>query len=66
MVAESLRLCRERAGLSLCEAAERLHVPTRAIARFEEGKAEPNALMLRRMALAYRCTCDQLLGIMDG
>lgn len=63
MVAEGFRFYRERAGLSLSEAALRLCVSDRVVERFEEGEAEPDALMLRQMALAYHCTCDELLGI---
>ena len=66
MVSESFKRCRERAGLSLREAAERLEVPVGVVAKFEEGKAEPDALLLRRMAQAYRCTSDELLGIVNG
>lgn len=63
MVSEGLRRCRQRAGMSLHEAAEKLEVPPQTLIRFEEGEDEPDALVIRQMALAYRCTCDELLGI---
>lgn len=63
MVAESFTCCRRRAGLSLDEAATRVKIPVAALTRFERGEVEPDALALKRMAQAYGCTCDELLGI---
>ena len=63
MVAESFACCRRRAGLSLDEAAIRVKMPVTALVRFESGESEPDALALKRMAQAYGCTCDELLGI---
>ena len=63
MVAESFTCCRREAGLSLDEAAIRTKMPVAALVRFERGEAEPDALALKRMAQAYGCTCDELLGI---
>lgn len=63
MVAESFMRCRRKAGLSLDEAAIRVKMPVAALARFEKGESEPDALALKRMAQAYGCTCDELLGI---
>ncbi|WP_370519549.1 helix-turn-helix domain-containing protein [Adlercreutzia sp. ZJ242] len=63
MASEGFKRCRQRASMSLREAAEELEVPPCTLARFEEGREEPDALVVRQMALAYSCTCDELLGI---
>lgn len=57
------RECREEAGISLESAASELQVSAFSLLSFEEGLAEPNALVLRRMALLYGCTGDWLLGV---
>lgn len=62
---ENFALCRRQAGLSLAEASKALDVPTSVLEGYEKGEQEPDALVLRRMALAYGCTSDQLLGIAE-
>lgn len=57
------RECREEAGISLESAASELQVSAFSLLSFEEGRAEPNALVLRRMALLYGCPGDWLLGV---
>ncbi|WP_165248986.1 helix-turn-helix domain-containing protein [Adlercreutzia sp. ZJ141] len=63
MASEGFKRCRQRANMSLHEAAEKLEVSPCDLARFEEGEKEPDALVVRQMALVYSCTCDELLGI---
>ncbi|WP_165248417.1 helix-turn-helix domain-containing protein [Adlercreutzia sp. ZJ141] len=63
MVLESYERCRIQAGLSPVAAARVVGVPLEALMDFEQGRSEPDALVLKRMALAYGCTCDTLLGL---
>ena len=59
-------LCRARTGLSQGAAAERLGISVDALVGFEEGIAIPDAVVVRRMAIEYGCSSDELLGLSDG
>lgn len=63
MVWESLERCRLRTGLSLQESAVSLGITSAELASYERGEHEPDALMLKHMALVYGCTADELLGL---
>lgn len=60
---ESMRLLRERAGLTVEEAARRIGVGPQLLARWEDGSDEPLGRDLCRMAEAYGCSPDELLGL---
>lgn len=54
---------REKAGLSILGAADRLGVSTTSIVGWEKGKRYPNARTLVDMAKLYNCSSDELLGL---
>lgn len=59
----NLKEKRKNAGLKQQELAARLHVSQQAIAKWENGKAEPNVSTLKEIATALDCTVNDLLEI---
>lgn len=57
---EALRQIRQRAGLEIMEAAEKLHVTTVAIRKWETGQARPGTQSQFKICLAYGIDMDEL------
>ena len=57
----SLKNCRERANLKICEVASTLDVLPNSVWRWEKGEREPGIENLKRLAQLYKCTLDDLV-----
>ena len=55
------REARERAGLTLTEAAAKLEVTKAAVSIWENGKGNPQVETLKKVARLYGVTVDELL-----
>lgn len=62
----NLRDLRKKTGLKQQELATRLHVSQQAIAKWENGKAEPNISTLQDIASVLNCTVNDLLGVSEN
>lgn len=60
---EDLRKVRVRLGLSVELAAQIIGVRPELLEEWERGTSEPLGVDLRRMAEAYSCSPDELLGL---
>lgn len=60
---DDLRNARIRRGLTLEQAALRVGVRAELLMEWEEGVSEPLGFQLRRIAEAYGCSPDELLGL---
>lgn len=60
---DDLRNARIRRGLTLEQAAMRVGVCPELLRGWEEGASEPLGFQLRRIAEAYGCSPDELLGL---
>ena len=58
---DNMRYLREKAGLTQGQLAKKMGVALDSISRYENGKREPRASDLRRMAEIFECTVDDLL-----
>lgn len=58
----AFELYRRMAGLSQAEAAAQIGVNQSAISQWENGKTEPRASLLPRIAEVYKTSVDKLLG----
>jgi len=58
---EKIRECREEAGLSQNDIAEKLSITRQAISKWERGINEPDIETIVRLADIYNVTIDQLL-----
>lgn len=58
---DAIKRCREKAGLSRIEMAERLHIHEESLARYERGDRDPSASLIKDMAVLLGCTTDDLL-----
>jgi len=67
IVAERLRLLRQRAGLEQAALAEALGRDVSTISRWERrsGTGEPSASEIRTLTRVLRCSADELLGLVD-
>ena len=54
---------REKAGLSILAAADKLGVSTTSVVNWEKGERYPNGRTLIDMAKLYNCSSDELLGL---
>lgn len=61
-----IREAREKHGWTQAELAERAEAIQTVISFYENGRREPNAAHIRRLALALGVSSDWLLGIDDG
>lgn len=53
--------CRRRAGLTQAQLAEKLGVTNKAVSKWETGKAKPATSLIRKLAVVYGLTVEQLL-----
>jgi transcriptional regulator with XRE-family HTH domain len=60
-VAESIKLCRERTGLSQEEVGERLEIGAEAVSRIERGISIPTLIRLVELADIFKCPIEDLL-----
>lgn len=60
---DDLRNARIRRGLTLEQAARIVGVRAELLREWEEGVSEPLGFHLRRIAEAYGCSPDELLGL---
>lgn len=58
-----MRRQRERAGLTVEQAAQRIGIEPQLLVRWEEGSDEPIGRDLCLMAEVYGCSPDELLGL---
>jgi len=58
-------LAREQCGEKLAKAADSLNIDEKTLAEFERGSAQPDALLVAKMAQLYHKTCDWLIGLED-
>ena len=65
MLGDRLRWLRNRTGLSQADLAEQLGMSEIQVLRYENGKAEPTAETLRKMAKLFGVTSDYILGLAD-
>lgn len=57
----SIRAFREKVGLSREDTAEKLHIHEESLARYERGTRDPVGALLKKMALLFGCSVDDLL-----
>lgn len=57
-----IRICRELAGLTASELAQKVGVSRAAVSRWEAGLDAPSAVRLPLLADVLGCTIDQLYG----
>jgi transcriptional regulator with XRE-family HTH domain len=58
---DNIRRLRERAGWTQAETAKRAGVPFRTLQNWEAGIREPRLDALKKLAIAYGVTVDELL-----
>ncbi len=58
---EGLKAKRIEKGLKQSWVANKLGVKANTISQWEKGKREPNLAMLKKIALFFECTIDELL-----
>lgn len=61
-VAESIKLCRERTGLTQDQVGELLDIGAEAVSRIERGVSVPTLTRLAELADIFRCPIEDLLG----
>ncbi len=61
-VAESIKTCRENAGLTQDQVAERLEIGVEAVSRLERGITVPTITRVAELADIFNCTIEDLLG----
>ena len=60
-LAETVRATRERRGLSVAALAQRSGVSRAMIAKIERGDAQPTAVLLARLSVAFGMTLSELI-----
>lgn len=60
-----LKELRQRCGLSMKEAAEKIGIPYTTYVNYEKSLREPNSEMLLKLAAFFGVTIDYLLGRTD-
>lgn len=66
MLGDRLRWLRNSAHLSQAELAEQLGMSETQIQRYENGKSDPTAAVISRMARLFGVTSDYILGLADS
>lgn len=61
-VAESIKLCREKTGLSQDQVGELLDIGAEAVSRIERGISIPTLTRLGELADIFKCPIEDLLG----
>lgn len=61
-VAEAIKLCREKTGLSQDEVGELLDIGAEAVSRLERGVSVPTLTRLAQLADIFKCPIEDLLG----
>lgn len=62
---ENLKRCRERAGLTRKDIAEKIHMTANGYGLYETGRSEPSLEVLCKIASILRTSIDDLLGMKD-
>ena len=65
LTGEPFRVARQRADLTLHQAAAQIDVDPATLASWESGETAPHAWDIVAMAKAYRCSSDYLLSLTD-
>ncbi len=61
-VAESIKACREKTGLSQDQVGELLDIGAEAVSRIERGVSVPTLTRLAELADIFKCPIEDLLG----
>lgn len=61
-VAEAIKSCREKTGLSQDEVGELLDIGAEAVSRLERGVSVPTLTRLAQLADIFKCPIEDLLG----
>lgn len=61
-VAESIKLCREKTGMSQDQVGELLDIGAEAVSRIERGVSIPTLTRLAELADIFKCPIEDLLG----
>lgn len=56
----SLKAARVNAELSLKEAAERLGISPATLSNYENGRAEPGAIVFQEMCILYKVAAEEI------
>ncbi len=63
MLKDKMKQLRLERGLTQAQLARRLGVSPSAVGMYEQGRREPDAQTLTRLADALQCSTDELLGV---
>lgn len=63
MLKDRLKQLRSERGLTQAQLARKLGVSASAVGMYEQGRREPDASTLARLADVLRCSTDELLGV---
>lgn len=66
MLGDRLRWLRSHADLSQADVAEQIGMSESQVLKWENGKAEPDAKSLRKLAGMFGVTTDYILGLTDN
>lgn len=66
MLGDRLRWLRNRADLSQADVAEQIGMSQSQVLKWENGKAEPDANSIRKLARLFGVTSDYILGLADS
>ena len=58
--------CRRKAGLTQTEVAGKLGISNKAVSKWETGKAKPSINTIRKLAILYGLSLEELLKIREG
>ena len=63
MIGDNIRKYRTEGGMTQKELAERLHVTSQAVSRWENGDVEPSVSTVAEIARIFGISCDDILGV---
>ena len=62
MLSKNIKTLRMQKGITQKELAEKLHVTSQAVSRWEQGDVEPSIDTISNMAKLFEVTTDELIG----
>lgn len=63
MLKDKLKQLRKENGMTQAGLAQKLGVSASAVGMYEQGRREPDAQTLARLADIFRCSTDELIGV---